>query len=50
MKEEHVGPNAFKVHRGYALGNPYTHIKDKKTKDNVIYYLFNYEFGVIEYE
>lgn len=25
-------------------------IRDKKTKDNVIYYLFNYEFGVIEYE
>ena len=36
MKEEHVGPNAFKVHRGYALGNPYTHIKDKKTKAQVV--------------
>jgi hypothetical protein len=36
MKEEHNGPNAFKVHRGYALGNPYTHIKDKKTKAQVI--------------
>ena len=36
MKEEHDGPNAFKVHRGYALGNPYTHIKDKKTKAQVI--------------
>lgn len=36
MKEEHVGPNAFKVHRGYALGNPYTHIKDKKTKAQVL--------------
>ena len=36
MKEEHTGPNAFKVYRGYALGNPYTHIKDKKTKAQVI--------------
>ena len=36
MKEEHNGPNAFKVHRGYALGNPYTHIKDKKTKAQVV--------------
>ena len=36
MKEEHDGPNAFKVHRGYALGNPYTPIKDKKTKAQVV--------------
>lgn len=35
-KEEHTGPNVFKVHRGYALGNPYTHIKDKKTKAQVV--------------
>ena len=31
-------------------GNYEIWIRDKKTKDNVIYYLFNYEFGVIEYE
>ena len=36
LKEEHNGPNAFKVHRGYPLGNPYTHIKDKTTKAMVI--------------
>lgn len=35
-KEEHEGPNSFRVHRGYILGNPYTHIKDKKTKGEVI--------------
>lgn len=32
LKEEHNGDNVFRVHRGYALGNPYTHIKDKTTK------------------
>lgn len=32
LKEEHEGPNTFRVHRGYILGNPYTHIKDKTTK------------------
>ena len=32
LKEEHNGENAFRVHRGYILGNPYTHIKDKTTK------------------
>ena len=31
-------------------GNYEIWIRDKKTKDNVIYYLFNYEFGVIEYD
>ena len=36
LKEEHNGDNAFKVHRGYALGNPYTHIKNKTTKAMVI--------------
>lgn len=35
-KEEHEGPNSFRVHRGYILGNPYTHIKDRKTKGQVI--------------
>lgn len=32
LKEEHNGENAFRVHRGYILGNPYTHIKNKETK------------------
>jgi hypothetical protein len=36
LKEEHNGDNAFRVHRGYVLGNPYTHIKDKTTKAMVI--------------
>lgn len=36
LKEEHNGDNAFRVHRGYILGNPYTHIKDKTTKAMVI--------------
>lgn len=34
--EEHIGPNCFRVHRGYTLGNPYTHIKDRKTIGQVI--------------
>lgn len=36
MKEEHNGENSFRCHRGYILGNPYTHIKDKTTKAMVI--------------
>ena len=36
LNEEHNGDNVFKVHRGYILGNPYTHIKDKSTKAMVI--------------
>lgn len=36
LKDEHTGPNVFKVHRGYILGNPYTHIKNKSTKAQVI--------------
>lgn len=30
--ETHNGPNSFYVGRGSVLGNPYTHIKDRKTK------------------
>lgn len=30
--ETHNGPNSFYIGRGSVLGNPYTHIKDKKTK------------------
>lgn len=30
--ETHKGPNNFYVGRGSVLGNPYSHIKDKKTK------------------
>lgn len=36
LNEEHEGDNAFRVHRGYILGNPYTHIKDKKTKAMIV--------------
>lgn len=32
LNEEHNGENAFRVHRGYILGNPYTHIRNKETK------------------
>lgn len=32
-KETHIGPNNYPIFRGLSiLGNPYTHIKDKKTK------------------
>lgn len=34
--EEHEGDNVFRVHRGYILGNPYTHIKGKDTKATVV--------------
>ena len=30
--ETHNGPNSFYIGRGSVLGNPYTHIKDRKTK------------------
>ena len=30
--ETHKGPNNFYIGRGSVLGNPYSHIKDKKTK------------------
>ena len=36
FKEEHSGDNAFRCHRGYPLGNPYTHIRNKETKALVI--------------
>lgn len=35
-KEEHEGENVFKVHRGYIMGNPYTHIKQKATKAEIV--------------
>lgn len=35
-KEDHEGDNVFKVHRGYVMGNPYTHIKEKKTKAEIV--------------
>lgn len=31
-EEEHFGDNVYLIHRPYILSNPYTHIKDKKTK------------------
>lgn len=30
--EEHFGDNVYLIHRPHILSNPYTHIKDKKTK------------------
>lgn len=36
LNEEHEGSNVFRCHRGYMLGNPYTHIKNKQTKAQVI--------------
>ena len=30
--EDHFGDNVYLIHRPYILSNPYTHIKDKKTK------------------
>lgn len=34
--EEHTGPNAFDVSRCSVLGNPYAHIKNKKTKASMV--------------
>lgn len=31
-KETHVGDNVFLVHRPFIFSNPFTHIKNKKTK------------------
>ena len=31
-EEDYIGDNVYLIHRPYILGNPYTHIKDKKTK------------------
>lgn len=36
MKEEHTGKNVFLIHRPYPLGNPYTHIKERKTKADIV--------------
>lgn len=32
LKEEHCGDNVFDVSRPNIMGNPFTHIKDRKTK------------------
>lgn len=32
LEEDHHGKNVFKIHRPSIFGNPYTHIKNKKTK------------------
>lgn len=34
--EEHIGDNVFYIGRGSIYGNPYTHIKNKETKADVI--------------
>lgn len=31
-KESHVGDNVFLIHRPFIFSNPFTHIKNKKTK------------------
>lgn len=31
LEEEHIGDNCFDISRPNVLGNPYTHIKSKKT-------------------
>lgn len=31
-EEDYFGDNVYLIHRPYILSNPYTHIKDKKTK------------------
>lgn len=31
-KETHVGDNVFLIHRPFIFSNPFTHIKNKKTK------------------
>ena len=36
LQEEHVGDNSFDVCRPSVLGNPYTHIRDKKTKAQIV--------------
>lgn len=36
LDEEHIGPNAFDVSRCTVLGNPFTHIKTKKTKASMV--------------
>lgn len=32
LEEEHIGDNCFDISRPNVFGNPYTHIKNKKTK------------------
>ena len=36
LKEEHIGDNAFDVCRPSIFGNPYTHIKERKTLAQVV--------------
>lgn len=36
LDEEHTGDNCFDVCRPNVLGNPYTHIKNKETKAQVV--------------
>ena len=36
LEEEHIGDNCFDISRPNVFGNPYTHIKSKKTKALVI--------------
>ena len=36
LSEEHVGENCFDVCRPSVLGNPYTHIRDRKTKAQIV--------------
>lgn len=36
LNETHSGDNCFLCHRGYPMGNPYTHIKNKNTKAFIV--------------
>lgn len=36
LVEDHVGENCFDVCRPSLLGNPYTHIRDRKTKAQIV--------------
>lgn len=36
LKETHKGKNVFLIHRPFTFSNPFTHIKDKKTKAKYI--------------
>jgi hypothetical protein len=45
--EEHFGNNVYLIHRPHVLSNPYTHIKDKKTK--AMFVVKNREDAIAKY-
>ena len=46
--EEYFGDNIYLIHRPYILSNPYTHIKDKKTK--AMFVVSSIEEAIEKYE